>query len=119
VILQAFMSRRSILIDTGAGVKAVGSRYLRDTRPRARVSHAQPPPLPMNRRRRRRGGRAVAAGPEGRRAETPVVIAGRGVLRNPSNSEVAKLPGHLESLPISQEDKDKIAHRNAEILLGL
>ena len=25
----------------------------------------------------------------------------------------------LESLPISQDDKDKIAHRNAETLLGL
>ena len=32
LILRAFLSRRSILIDLGAGVKVVGSRYSRDTR---------------------------------------------------------------------------------------
>src|SRR5438270_13571820 len=32
VILRAFMSRRSILIDIGAGVRGIGSRFSRDAR---------------------------------------------------------------------------------------
>src|SRR3954451_3050425 len=32
VVLRAFLARRSILIDLGAGIRVVGSRYSRDTR---------------------------------------------------------------------------------------
>ena len=57
VILRAFLSRRSILIEVEAGVKVVGSRYSRDTRRLREFLAAKPRALPMDgpRERRRRG----------------------------------------------------------------
>ncbi len=93
VILRAYLSRHSILIEVGAGVRIVGSRYSRDARrlreflARNRVPHqwleleddAEAEKLL----------RAVGVEP----AETPVVIGAEVVLRNPSNAELASMLG--------------------------
>jgi thioredoxin reductase (NADPH) len=93
LILRAFLARRSILIDLGAGVKLVGSRYSQDTRrlreflARNRMPYhwvdleddAEADALLL----------AVGVAP----AETPVVIGGGGVLRNPSNGQLGALLG--------------------------
>jgi thioredoxin reductase (NADPH) len=93
LILRAFMSRRSILIDLGAGVKLVGSRYSLDTRRlREFLARNRMPYQWMDLEDDEEAEtllRALAIEP----AETPVVIGGRGVLRNPSNAELAKMLG--------------------------
>ena len=93
LILQAFMARRSRLIDMGAGVKVVGSRYSRDTRrlreflARNRMPHQWMDLEGDEEAETLIRALGVAA------SETPVVIGGRGVMRNPSNAEVAELLG--------------------------
>jgi thioredoxin reductase (NADPH) len=93
LILRAFMARRSILIEIGGGVRVIGSRYSRDAR-RLREF------LARNRvpyhwvdleedEEAEKSLRALGVEP----ADTPVVASGQGVLRNPSNAEVAKLLG--------------------------
>jgi thioredoxin reductase (NADPH) len=93
LILRAFMARRSLLIEIGGGVRVIGSRYSRDAR-RLREF------LARNRvpyhwvdleadEEAERSLRALGVEP----AETPVVAGGQGVLRNPSNAEVAKMLG--------------------------
>jgi thioredoxin reductase (NADPH) len=93
LILRAFMARRSILIEVGGGVRVIGSRYSRDAR-RLREF------LARNRvpyhwvdleadEEAERSLRALGVEP----ADTPVVAGGQGVLRHPSNAEVAKMLG--------------------------
>ena len=93
VILRAFMSRREILIDIGAGVKVVGSRYSQDARRvREFLARNRMPYQWMDVEDDEEAEALLCAlGIEA--SETPVVIGGRGVLRNPSNAEVAKLLG--------------------------
>ena len=93
LILRAFLARRSILIEVEAGVKLVGSRYSHDTRrlreflARNRVpyrwmdleSDAEAEVLLQ----------ALAIAP----CETPIVLGGEGVLRNPSNAQLAAMLG--------------------------
>ena len=89
VILRAFMSRRSILIDIGAGVKVVGSRYSEDTR-RVRTFLARNRmPYHWMDVEVDEEAEALLRGLGVGACETPVVIAGENVLRNPSNAEVA------------------------------
>jgi len=93
LILRAFMSRRSILIDIGAGVKVVGSRYSRDARRvREFLARNRMPHHWMDLEADEEAEALLCALGVGA-CETPVVIAGRDVLRNPSNAEVAKLLG--------------------------
>jgi thioredoxin reductase (NADPH) len=93
LILRAFMSRRSILIDIGAGVKVVGSRYQRDTRRvRTFLARNRVPyhwmDLEMDEE-----AEALLCGLGVTACETPVLIAGEEVLRNPSNAEIGSILG--------------------------
>jgi thioredoxin reductase (NADPH) len=93
LILRAFMSRRSILIDLGAGVKVVGSRFSQDSRrvreflARNRMSYQWMDVAEDEEAEALLCALGVAA------ADTPVVISGHGVSRNPSNADVAALLG--------------------------
>ena len=93
LILRAFLSRRSILIDVGAGVKLVGSRYSRDSRRlREFLARNRMPYRWMDLEEDEEADtllRALGVAP----AETPVVIGGRGVLRNPSNAQLGAMLG--------------------------
>jgi thioredoxin reductase (NADPH) len=93
LILRAYMARRSILIEVGGGVRVIGSRYSLDAR-RLREF------LARNRvpyhwvdleedEEAERSLRALGVEP----ADTPVVAGGQGVLRDPSNAEVAEMLG--------------------------
>jgi thioredoxin reductase (NADPH) len=93
LILRAFLARRSILIDMGAGVKLVGSRYSSDSRRlREFLARNRMPYHWMDLEDDEEADtllRAVGVAA----AETPVVIGGRGVLRNPSNAQLAAMLG--------------------------
>lgn len=93
MILRAYLARRSILIDLGAGVKLVGSRYSRDTRRlREFLARNRMPYHWMDLEDDEEADtllRALGVDP----AETPVVIGGRGVLRNPSNARLGAMLG--------------------------
>ncbi|MBV9605510.1 MAG: FAD-dependent oxidoreductase [Solirubrobacterales bacterium] len=93
LILRAFMSRRSILIDIGAGVKVVGSRYSEDTR-RVRTFLARNRmPYHWMDLEVDEEAEALLRGLGVTACETPVVIGGEEVLRNPSNADIAALLG--------------------------
>jgi thioredoxin reductase (NADPH) len=93
LILRAFLARRTILIDLGAGVKVVGSRYSRDAqRLREFLARNRTPYHWMDLEDDEEADilvRALGVEP----AETPVVVGARGVLRNPSNAEVGAMLG--------------------------
>ena len=93
LILRAFLARRSILIDLGAGVKLVGSRYSSDSRRlREFLARNRMPYHWMDLEDDDEADtllRAVGVAA----AETPVVIGGHGVLRNPSNAQLAAVLG--------------------------
>jgi thioredoxin reductase (NADPH) len=93
LVFRAFMSRRSILIDIGAGVKVVGSRYSEDTRRvRTFLARNRMPYHWMDLEEDADAEalvRGLGVGP----CETPVVIGGEDVLRNPSNAEIASMLG--------------------------
>ena len=93
VILRAYLARREILIDMGAGVKLVGSRYSRCThRLREFLARNRTPFQWMDLEEDEEADALLRAlGIDA--AETPVVISGEDVLRNPSNAEVARLLG--------------------------
>ena len=93
LILRAFIARRAILIEAGAGVKVVGSRGSRDARrlreflTRNRVPHQW---IELDEDAEARASlEALGVTP----SELPVVIDGDAVLRNPSNAEVAAILG--------------------------
>jgi thioredoxin reductase (NADPH) len=93
LILRAFMSRRSILIDIGAGVKVVGSRYSQDTR-RVRTFLARNRmPYHWMDLEEDEEAEALLSGLGVTACETPVVIAAQDVLRNPSNADIAATLG--------------------------
>jgi thioredoxin reductase (NADPH) len=89
VMLAAFIARRSILIDVGGGVKVIGSRYSRDARRlREFLARNRVPFLWMDTESDREAEallRTIAVAAE----ETPVVMSGSEVLRNPSNAQIA------------------------------
>jgi thioredoxin reductase (NADPH) len=93
LILRAFMSRRSILIDIGAGVKVVGSRYSQHTR-RVRTFLARNRmPYHWMDLEEDEEAEALLSGLGVTACETPVVIAAQDVLRNPSNADIAATLG--------------------------
>jgi thioredoxin reductase (NADPH) len=94
VVLRAYLGRRSILIDLGAGVKVIGSRYSRDTiRLREFLARNRMSYHWMDLEDDEEAETLLRVlGVEA--AETPVVIGGQDdVLRNPSNADLAKLLG--------------------------
>jgi thioredoxin reductase (NADPH) len=93
LILRAFMSRRSILIDIGAGVKVVGSRYSQDTR-RVRTFLARNRvPYHWMDLEEDAESEALLRGLGVTACETPVIIGGEQVLRNPGNADIASMLG--------------------------
>jgi thioredoxin reductase (NADPH) len=93
IVLRAFMSRRSILIDLGAGVRVIGSRYSRDTRRVREFLARNRMPYQWLDVEDDEEADAVLAALGVETSETPVVIAGERTLRNPTNGEVAALLG--------------------------
>jgi thioredoxin reductase (NADPH) len=96
VILRAFLLRRSMLIGLGAGFKIIGSRYspecrrLRDFAARNRLPHRW---IDLE---KDPDAEALLRELQVPADATPVVIWGDQVLRNPSNSELARVLGfHL------------------------
>ncbi len=93
LILRAYLARRSLLIEIGGGVRVIGSRYSPDTRrlreflTRNRVPHHWVDLEADEEAESLLRALGVAA------SETPVVVGARGVLRNPSNADVAQLLG--------------------------
>jgi thioredoxin reductase (NADPH) len=99
LVLRAYLARRNILIGLGAGVRIIGSRFSADTRrlcelaARNRVPHRwmdleEDPQAETVLRQ-------IGVRPD----ETPVVIWRDLVLRNPSNSDLARALG--QPLPVS------------------
>jgi thioredoxin reductase (NADPH) len=100
LILRSLVQRRSMLIGLGAGFRIIGSRYSPDTRrirefaSRNRLPHHW---IDLEKDAAAEGMlRQLGISP----AETPVVIRGTEVLRNPSNAELARLFG----LPVPRSD---------------
>ena len=93
IILRAYLSRRSILIEAGAGVRVIGSRYSTDAR-RLREFLARNR-MPFNFLDVEEDDEAdTLLRTLGIRAsETPVVLGAGGVLRNPSNAEIGAMLG--------------------------
>jgi thioredoxin reductase (NADPH) len=99
LVLRAYLARRNILIGLGAGVRIIGSRFSADTRrlrelaARNRLPHRwmdlEEDPQAETLLRQ------IGIRPD----ETPVVIWRDLVLRNPSNSDLAKALG--QPLPVS------------------
>ena len=93
LILRAFLARRSILIGLGAGVKLVGSRFSEDTRRlREFLARNRMPYEWLDVEQDEEADRllqALAVEPE----DTPVVVRGSEVLRNPSNAELGRMLG--------------------------
>ncbi len=94
LILRAYLIRRSMLIDLGIGLKIIGSRFsegyrrLREFAARNRLPHTW---IDLE---EDDAAESLLAALNVRPDETPVVIfAGRTVLRNPSNSELAEVIG--------------------------
>ncbi|MCW3047428.1 MAG: cyclic nucleotide-regulated FAD-dependent pyridine nucleotide-disulfide oxidoreductase [Solirubrobacterales bacterium] len=101
LILRSLVLRRSTLIGLGAGFRIIGSRYSPDTRrirdfaSRNRLPHHWIDPEKDAAAEAML--RQLGISPE----ETPVVICGTEVLRNPSNAELARVFG----LPVPGSDR--------------
>ncbi len=93
VILQAFLARRSLLIEQGAGVKLVGSLFSRDARRLREFLARNRMPYQWvdldDDEQAEKLLRALSVDPD----ETPVLIGAGRVLRNPPNADVAALLG--------------------------
>jgi thioredoxin reductase (NADPH) len=89
LVLRAYLARRLMLIDIQAGLKLVGSRYSRDTRRlREFLARNRTPHQWVDLEDDEQADallRVFGVAP----AETPVVVWGNVVLRNPSNAELA------------------------------
>jgi thioredoxin reductase (NADPH) len=93
LIFRAYMSRRSILIDLGAGVRVVGSRFSADTRRLREFLARNRTPYDWVDLEADEEAESLLQALDVNASETPVVIGGRSVLRNPSNAEVAAMLG--------------------------
>ncbi|HEY0344116.1 MAG TPA: FAD-dependent oxidoreductase [Solirubrobacteraceae bacterium] len=105
IILRALLLRRSILIGLGTGFRIIGSRYAPDTRRLREFAARNRLPHRWIDLEEDEGAerllRTLGVEPE----ETPVVILrGTEVLRNPSNEELARRLGLLETSEVSSCD---------------
>jgi thioredoxin reductase (NADPH) len=93
LLLQAYLARRTILVEMGAGVKVVGSRYSRDAmRIREFLARNRMPYQRLDLEDDREADalvRELGLEPD----ELPVVIGAGDVLRNPSNAELGRMLG--------------------------
>jgi thioredoxin reductase (NADPH) len=93
LILRAFLARRALLIGLGAGPRVVGSRYSPDTR-RLRVFLARNRfPHAFLDLEQDSGVDALLRHVGVEPHETPIVIIGQQMLRNPGNAELARALG--------------------------
>jgi thioredoxin reductase (NADPH) len=99
LILRAFLVRRELLVDAGAGLRIIGSRFspecrrLREFAARNRLPHRW---IDLEEDRAAETLlREMGVSPE----ETPVVVWGADVLRNPSEAELAGVVGLSEVKP--------------------
>jgi thioredoxin reductase (NADPH) len=93
IILRAYLARRSILIDMGAGVRLVGSRYSQCTHRLREFLARNRMPFQWMDLEDDEDADALLRGLGVDASDTPVLISGEDVLRNPSNAEVARLLG--------------------------
>ena len=94
IVLRAFLSRRSILIDLGAGVKVIGSRYSRDTRRlREFLARNRMPYQWLDLEDDEEADALLARARRRRPRETPVVIAASASCATRPTREVAALLG--------------------------
>jgi thioredoxin reductase (NADPH) len=93
VILRAFLSRRSRLIDAGAGVHLVGSRFSLDSRRLREFLARNRVPFEWTDLEEEDDVDSVLRTLEVEPAETPVLIGVGRMLRNPSNAEMATALG--------------------------
>ncbi len=93
LILRAFLARRAILIDRGAGIRLIGSRFSRDAqRLREFLRRNRMPYQWLDLEQDEEAAallEALSIAPD----ETPVVLAAGGVLRDPTNAELAGVLG--------------------------
>jgi thioredoxin reductase (NADPH) len=93
LVLRAFLARRSILIGLGAGVKLVGSRFSEDSRRlREFLARNRMPFQWVDVEQDQEADKlleALGVCPE----DTPVVVRGSEVMRNPSNADVGRMLG--------------------------
>src|SRR5436853_223189 len=98
-VLRAFLLRRELLSGLGAGLKIVGSRHLPDTRRLRDFAARNRLPFRWIDPERDPGAEALlerlGISPE----ETPVVVWGNRVWRNPDNAELAAAAGMREEPP--------------------
>ena len=89
LILGAFIARRSILIDAGAGIKLIGSRFSPDSRRLREFLARNRMPHQWIDLEEDDDAEALLSGLAVEPDETPVVIASGGeILRNPTNAEL-------------------------------
>jgi len=100
LILRAYLARRAFLLEVGAGLRIVGSRFspdtvrLREFAARNRLPHRW---IDLERDQEAESLlRELGVAPE----ETPVVIWGAALLRNPDNAELARAIGLRASAPV-------------------
>jgi thioredoxin reductase (NADPH) len=94
VILGAFIARRSILFDAGAGIKIIGSRYSPDSRRLREILARNLMPYQWIDLDDDEDADALLDALAIEPAETPVAVTGGGeVLRNPSNAELGRAIG--------------------------
>lgn len=97
LFLRAYLLRRSLLLELGAGLRIVGSRYspdsgrLREFAARNRLPHRF---IDLE---EEKSAEALLVQLSVEPQETPVVVWRAGVLRNPSNTELARAVGLLPS----------------------
>ncbi len=94
LILKAYLSRRSLLIGRGIGLRIIGSRFSPDTRRLREFAARNRIPYQWVDLERDQDAETLLRGLHVRPEQTPVVICPSGqVLRNPSNAELAQAVG--------------------------
>src|ERR1700760_892867 len=96
LVLRSFLLRRELLSGLGAGLKIVGSRYLPDTRRLCDFAVRNRLPFRWIDPERDPGAEALPERLRGSPEETPVVVWGTRVWRNPANAELAGAVGMRE-----------------------
>jgi thioredoxin reductase (NADPH) len=108
LILRAFLIRRSTLIELGAGMRIIGSRYSPDARRVRDFAARNRLPYRWLDLEQDQTAETLLRQMNVAPQQTPVVILnGRRVLRNPSNAELAQAVG-LRSLSVAGADFDLV-----------
>ena len=99
LVLRAFIARRSILIGLRAGLRIIGSRFSPDTRRLREFASRNHLPHTWIDLEEDAGAEALLREIGVAVEETPVVISADRVLRNPSNTELARVLGLRAKAP--------------------